>query len=117
MLIKPEVLILSSRTDFSCDYVVGQLAKLGRPYLRLNTEDLPSSEISLDPTRKELWCRIKETNFLITSEVLRSVWFRRSVYLRDSGASIPASADEQIARMQWAAFVRGLMVFDQAKWF
>jgi len=117
MATKPEVLILSSRTDFSCDYVVGRLAALGRPYLRLNTEDLPSYEITLDPLRKEFGCKIKNTSFLISTESLRSVWFRRSIYLRDSGASIPLSADEQIARMQWAAFIRGLMVFDQARWF
>jgi glutathione synthase/RimK-type ligase-like ATP-grasp enzyme len=117
MAIEPEVLILSSRTDFGCDYVIAQLAALGRPYLRLNTEDLPSYEISFDPLRKELWCKIKHTNFLISSEILRSVWFRRSVYLRDSGSSVPSRADEQIARMQWAAFIRGLVVFDRAKWF
>lgn len=114
---KPEVLILSSRTDFSCDYVIARLAALGRPYLRLNTEDLPSYEITLDPLRKEFQCKIKNTSFLVSAENLRSVWFRRSVYLRDSGASIPSSADEQIARMQWAAFIRGLMLFDQARWF
>ena len=117
MAIEPEVLILSSRTDFSCDYVVGQLATLGRPYLRLNTEDIPSHDISLDPLRKELRCRVKNTDFLVRSPSLRSVWFRRSVYLRDSGSLVPVRADAQIARMQWAAFIRGLVVFDQAEWF
>jgi glutathione synthase/RimK-type ligase-like ATP-grasp enzyme len=117
MTIEPEVLILSSRMDFSCDYVVGQLRSLGRTYLRLNTEDLPSCDVSLDPLRRELSCTIKNTNFLVTADTLRSVWFRRSVYLRDSGASVPSRADQQIARMQWAAFVRGMIVFDKAKWF
>lgn len=117
MATEPEILILSSRADFSCDYVVAQLLALGRPYLRLNTEDFASYEVSLDPIRKELRCRVKNTNFLINSDSLRSVWFRRSVYLRDSSASIPSKADEQIARMQWAAFVRGLVVFDRARWF
>jgi hypothetical protein len=36
----PEVLILASRFDFTCDYVVAALRKRGVSYLRLNSEDL-----------------------------------------------------------------------------
>src|SRR5437879_775862 len=114
---EPDVLILSSRNDFSCDYVVAQLRLLGCSYLRLNSEDLPSCAICLDPLHKELRCNVRDTQYIVTPKSLRSVWFRRAVYLRDSGASVPPTAQEQIARIQWAALVRGLMVFDRAKWF
>jgi hypothetical protein len=116
MEVRPEILILSSRGDFSCDYVVAHLMSRGVPYLRLNTEDLASYALCLDPLRGEFLCTIKDTTFRIEEETLRSVWFRRAVYLRDYGLPAEAKASEQIARSQWAALVRGLVVFQRAKW-
>ena len=115
MEVRPEVLILSSRNDFSCDYVVSRLISRGVTYLRLNTEDLSGYSLCLDPARRKFTCTIDGTAFLIADESLRSVWFRRAVYLRDH-TSPEASAWQQITRMQWAAFIRGLVVFQEAKW-
>jgi hypothetical protein len=61
---KPEVLILSSRNDFSCDYVVAHLISRRVSYLRLNTEDLASYDVCLDPLGKELSCRLNGATFL-----------------------------------------------------
>ncbi len=116
MEVKPEILILSSRGDFSCDYVVAHLMSRGVPYLRLNTEDLASYALCLDPLRGVFLCTIKDTTFRIEGKTLRSIWFRRAVYLRDYGFPAEAKASEQIARSQWAALVRGLVIFQNAKW-
>lgn len=116
MEVLPEVLILSSRHDFSCDYVVAQLMSRGVTYLRLNTEDLASYCLCFDPLRCEFVCTIGNTTFLLAEKKLRSVWFRRAVYLRDYGLPAEMTAWEQIARAQWAALVRGLVVFQSAKW-
>lgn len=116
MVLRPEVLIVGSRNDFSCDYVVAHLASQHTSYLRLNSEDLPFHDLCLDPLRRELRCRIKNESFVIGEDTLRSIWFRRPVFLRDYGPAIPAGAADQINRAQWAAFIRGLMIFAQAKW-
>ena len=39
-LIVPEILILASKFDLACDYVVAQLRRCGIAYFRLNSEDL-----------------------------------------------------------------------------
>jgi len=59
---------------------------------------------------------VENTEFVITEDSLRSIWFRRAVYPRDYGGTVPNTPAEQIARVQWAAFIRSLMVFDQVSW-
>ena len=54
MEIHPLVLILGSRFDLTCDYVVSALRELDCSYLRLNSEDLPEIEICLDPIEGSL---------------------------------------------------------------
>ncbi|HWF91874.1 MAG TPA: hypothetical protein VN684_06300 [Terriglobales bacterium] len=116
MVIELSVLVLSSKYDFSCDYVISKLLKAQVQYLRLNSEDLPFYRFSLDPLQRKLSCNIAEHSYLITEESLHSVWFRRGIYLRDYGSTISATIDDQIARVQWAAFIRSLLVFRNAKW-
>jgi hypothetical protein len=48
-VLSPRVLILASRYDLTCDYVISSLRAGGIPYFRLNTEDLTLFELTLDP--------------------------------------------------------------------
>ncbi len=115
--IVPSVLILASRGDFTCDYVVSQLMMLGVPYLRLNVEDLPALKLSMYPTDLGVEGELDDMEFAfsIRSESLRSVLFRRPIYLRESeGISRPPI--EQLTRTQWSTFVRSFMVFDDCRW-
>lgn len=116
MTLNPEVLVLGSRYDFSCDYVVAHLARHNVCYLRLNSEDLPLYDLSLDPVQKCLACAFRGTAFVVSAETLRSIWFRRGVYPRDAGPTAPHSVQDQIVRAQWGAFLRGLTIFERAKW-
>jgi hypothetical protein len=116
MTIYPSVLILGSRFDFSCDYVISCLLRRNSSYLRLNSEDLHHYAITLDPVNRELSCTLGGNLYLLTQDTLKSVWFRRAIYPRDYGTSIPPDIDGQIARVQWAAFMRSLMIFCRARW-
>ena len=111
----PSVLILGSRFDLTCDYVVAQLCKLGYSYLRLNSEDLPALELGLDPVKATLVVRGTDIFHYLDLRELKSVFYRRPVFLRDYDE--PAYKPfERFQRQQWAAFLRNLMVFDTCLW-
>lgn len=111
----PRVLLLSSRYDLTSDYVVVGLQRREIPYLRLNTEDFNSLAIELDPIEKRLVLQREDRCYSVTGKDLISVLFRRPVFLRDYGDN-GRSYVEQFSRVQWSAFVRNLMIFDEARW-
>jgi glutathione synthase/RimK-type ligase-like ATP-grasp enzyme len=108
------VLLLASRYDLTTDLVVAQLRKAQVPYLRLNSEDVHDETVDLDPARRCLVVTRDYEKITITPESLRSVFFRRPVFLRDSGNDI--SAEDRFAREQWASLMRNLMLFEEAHW-
>jgi glutathione synthase/RimK-type ligase-like ATP-grasp enzyme len=110
-----QVLLLASRYDVTCDYIVSQLRQRSVLYLRLNSEDLCQSIVELDPIRRYLEVEFEGARYCITPDCLRSVLFRRPVFLRDVGGSDLSSA-ERFSRTQWAAFIRNLMLFQEARW-
>lgn len=111
----PSVLILSSKYDLSCDYVVSRLRTHGVTYLRINTEDLPNSRITLEPGAPTLYGALGDIEFSIRESHLRSIYFRRPVFLRETGA-VRRTRQEQLARYQWATFTRSVMVFERCRW-
>lgn len=113
--VQPRVLLLASRYDVTCDFIVAQLRRRSVEYLRLNSEDLCDLAVELDPVRRRLVVRSKEMRYVITPEYLRSVLFRRPVYLRDYGED-DRSPEEQFSRVQWTAFMSNLMLFHEARW-
>jgi len=112
----PAVLLVSSRFDFTCDYVVAALRRRNIGYLRLNSEDLPGCAVTLDPVGRHLSVILGDTQFLIAPTSLRSVLFRRPVFLRDYGDD-SRTAQERFARIQWASFMQNLLLFDSARWY
>jgi len=110
-VLSPVVIILASRHDLTCDYVVSSLRSVGVPYLRLNTEDLPLFELCLDPLSPSLRGSSPGLTFEIHTHRLASVYFRQPTFLREASQGGRAAA-EQFRRAQWAAFMRSLMVFD-----
>ncbi|MYD12309.1 MAG: RimK-like protein [Gemmatimonadetes bacterium] len=113
--IRPEVLVLASRYDLSCDYVVSALRKAGHAYFRLNSEDLPSYSLRLDPCRKRLSCHTEDVRVEVDADRLVGVYFRRPTFLREASQA-GRRPEEQFRRAQWAAFLRNLMIFDTARW-
>lgn len=110
---KDYILILSSMYDFSTDLVVQRLEKNGDDYIRLNKEQLSDYEIFLDPVNPKL--RITGGNINLETSKIKSVWFRQPVFLRNTPGRM-IDINEQLSLSQWNAFLRGLMVFEEAYW-
>ncbi|MGO7050103.1 RimK-like protein [Rhizobium johnstonii] len=109
-----DVLILASIHDFPTDRVCVALEKAGASYLRLNSESLSSAKVRLDPQEPRLEIGLGDHTWVVDGG-LKSVWWRQPTFLRN----VPHEAltlDEQLSRSQWPAFLRGLMVFDDAQW-
>ena len=113
--VRPQILILASRYDLSCDYVASALRKSPFAYFRLNSEDLPSYSICLEPCQGRLSCSRNELRVEIDTAQLSGVYFRRPTFLRQTSQAGQQPQD-QFHRAQWAAFVRNLMVLDAARW-
>ena len=120
--LEPTILILASQHDFACDYVISRLRSKGETYLRLNSEDLPRLELTLDPRGPTLFGELPPktgepagVHFKVLSENLKSIYFRRPVFLRHAPANI-RSPEEQFALEQWATLTRSLMVFERCRW-
>jgi glutathione synthase/RimK-type ligase-like ATP-grasp enzyme len=114
-IVRPRVLLISNKFDYSTDHVAYQLHGMGVPYLRLNRDQFAEMRLELLPAVPRLRGSAAEINFDITAEALRSVYFRAPVFLRETfQPDLPP--DDQLARGQWAAFLRSLTVFDRALW-
>ncbi len=111
----PEVLLLASRFDLSCDYVVARLRSGGASYFRLNTEDFGDFSIVARPNESTIVLETADLSVLLHPEFLRSIYFRRAVYPREP-SNAGKSADEQLNRTHRSAFMRSFMVFDSCKW-
>ena len=110
----PRVLILSSVYDFSTDLVALRLQSAGVPYLRLNREEFTDHHLTLDPLVPEM--RVDgPVGTHCVGPSLASVLFRQPVFLRNT-PSVALAPEEQLARSQWMAFLRGLCVFSDAAW-
>lgn len=110
---KDYILILSSMYDFSTDLVAQRLENNGDAYIRLNKEQLSDYEVFLDPVNATL--RVIGEHIEVETSKIKSVWFRQPVFLRNTpGRTI--DINEQLSLSQWNAFLRGLMVFQDAYW-
>ena len=111
----PRVLLLASRFDISCDYVVAQLRRRGIAYFRFNSEDFDSFAVRAVPTQPAVYLETQGVTVQLTPETLKSVYFRRAVYPLgpySSGNTI----HDQLSRIHGSAFMRSFMVFGACKW-
>lgn len=113
---QPQVLLLASRYDVTCDYVVSRLRSKSVRYLRLNSEDLSDTKVEFEPTQRTLRINLSGDSYLVTPFHLRSVLFRRPVYLREYG-NAELSPAQRFSKVQWASFMRNLMTFHEPRWF
>ena len=111
----PSVLILGSRFDLSCDYVIARLRNFDCSYLRLNSEDLSDSSIGLDPIHGILDGRLVDLCFHIDINDLKSIYYRRPVFPRNYD-DLENNSVERFKRYQWATLIRNLMIFDKSFW-
>lgn len=111
---EPEILIVSNRRDFACDYVVSGLLERKVQYVRLNLDDLSEFNITYRPVIPLIEGASTGLSFSISPYRLRAIYFRAPVFLREFARA--ESAAVQLGRTQWAAFARSLMVFSDCLW-
>ena len=109
-----EVLLLTNLHDFPTDRICHELQQLGVRYARLNRENLAEARIRLFPQEPRLEIRLGGHTWIVDGG-LKSVWWRQPTFLRNTPHQ-PLSLDDQLERSQWPALLRGLMLFDDARW-
>jgi glutathione synthase/RimK-type ligase-like ATP-grasp enzyme len=83
------------------------------PYLRLNMEQMGELRLNLDPVTRCMSVEGLGIDACVEAD-LHSVWYRSPVFLRNSSGH--DTLQEQLRRSQWSAFLRSMMVFDDARW-
>lgn len=111
----PKVLLISNRFDFSTDFIAVELANQGVDFIRINRDELKDYTIEFDPIKPEIKASYYDYSFTISTEHLKSIYYRAPTFLRDIFQE-GLSEEEQLIRTQWAAFVRSLCVFEEVKW-
>ena len=114
-IVSPEVLILTSRFDFSCDYVISELRRLGTPYFRLNHEDIDQFSVIMTPDLPEVLLHTKGFSVKLTPHSLKSVYYRLAVYPREPKTD-KHSLQDQLNRAHRSVFMRSFMIFDSCLW-
>ena len=114
-IVHPEVLLLSDKHDYATDHVAFALHGMNIPYVRLNRDEFSNHKLVLRPTQGTLHGELADLEFEITTERLKSIYFRAPIYLRDIYQP-DLTPDEQFSRIQWSAFLRSLQVYDKVFW-
>jgi len=86
---------------------------MGINYLRLNMEQMADLRMAFDPVTRSMTIRGLGIDAFLEAD-LQAVWYRSPVFLRNSLGN--QSLAEQLKRSQWSAFIRSMMVFDEARW-
>lgn len=113
--IEPQILLLASRFDLACDYVVSHLRRRRASYFRMNTEDFDQFAIIAFPDEPRVQLRAEGLEILLEQPQLRAIYFRRGVYPREAFTS-QDSPDEQLIKTHRSAFMRSFMTFDSCLW-
>ena len=111
----PEVLILASKYDLACDYVVAHLRRRNASYFRLNSEDLSQFSITVFPDEAKVTLSAVSLEIRLEQPHLKAIYFRRGVYPREV-LSPQQSVNDQLTRTHGSAFMRSFMVFDDCRW-
>jgi glutathione synthase/RimK-type ligase-like ATP-grasp enzyme len=110
-----EVLVVSTTSDYTSDYVCLELDQRKTNYLRINRDEFLNYTIIFDISSLILSVKINGETYIISEPRLKSIYYRAPIYLRDIyQPELPAQM--QLFRTQWAAFVRNLTVFEKPLW-
>ena len=107
-----QYLIISTTIDYSTDLICYGLEKENCQYLRINRDRFSSYLIEYDLENDALVISIEDNKYKISQD-LKSVYFRAPVFLRTIKNY---TVEEQLYRSQWSAFIRNLIILDNAKW-
>ena len=113
--ITPQILILASKFDLACDYVVSHLRRRNASYFRVNSEDLGQFAITAFPDEAKVLLSADNLEIRLEQPHLKAIYFRRGVYPREVFTP-QHSVNDQLARTHGSAFMRSFMVFNDCRW-
>jgi len=114
-VIKPSVLLISSKDDFSTDYIVSTLRRRGVEYWRVNLEDLDSIAMELDPVGGRVRAITEGGEVHIDEQSLHAVYYRGPSYTRHFTPE-DIEPRELFRRQHGWIFLRSLSLLDGAIW-
>src|SRR5579863_2441750 len=108
------LLILTSTQDLAADFLILKLIEKGRPYFRLNAEDLSSTSYSfsddIPSSRRTIAAGPKELDLTR----VRAVWYRRAQYPPPLPNMAPGRSNFVAGELRHLAM--GLALTSQAAW-
>lgn len=108
-----EYLVVSSSIDYSTDLICFELHERQKRYLRINRDKFAEYDILYSLQDQEMKITVDGEIYIIRNKNLRGIYFRAPVFLRSHKKY---SVNEQLYRSQWSAFIRNLVIFENAKW-
>ncbi|MEK3820321.1 ATP-grasp domain-containing protein [Cytobacillus sp. FSL W8-0315] len=110
-----EFLIISSKLDFTTDYICLELERRRLKYLRLNRDEFRNYEIIFNLNDLTLQVKIENKIYSLSEDTLKAIYYRAPIFLRDIYQP-DIDVEEQLYRSQWTAFIRNLTIFEKVKW-
>lgn len=112
---KIDYLIISSTIDFSTDLVCYRLLSDNKSFYRLNRDEFMKHSIVVDLLNKCMHIKIDNIDYYADFKGLKGIYFRAPVFLRTQSKK-KLTLEEQLERNQWSAFLRNLIIFQNANW-
>ncbi|WP_440970920.1 hypothetical protein ACSS6N_09555 [Peribacillus frigoritolerans] len=109
MIIEPQVLFVTNKDDFACDYLIYKFLDKQVPYLRLNSEDITEISISYQPDQVE----VRHETLRYNLSQVKSVYFRRAPTIFPPAVN---EMDTQFINRERRDFFEGLYCSLDAKW-
>lgn len=109
-----DILIISTKYDFSTDYICVELYEKKQSYLRINRDEFEQYKVVFNINNEELEIKIDSKIYIINNN-LKSVYYRAPTYFRETYLK-EFSTEEQLYNSQWMSFIRNLTFFENARW-
>jgi len=111
------ILILSNKWDLSIDFVVKELRKREYPFLRINTEDLPSGRATVNLPDMHIFVSKQGNTYDLTKNV-KVIWNRRPGKPYDDTPleDRPTPAIQRFVNDQWYSWLEALQLLPDVTW-
>lgn len=113
------ILIISNRSDLTCDLVVKLLGSKGNKFYRFNTDEFPANGIGNFSISNagilESKIRLNDRTFDINFNEVKSIWYRRPVAPLISDSIKDSSMVEYLQKESYS-YIRGLWYSTNAYW-
>jgi len=111
------ILILSNKWDLTVDFVVAELRKRNRKFLRINTEDLVLGHVKIKLPDFAI-SMSKNGEILDITNSVKVIWYRRpgKPYDNFNHDQKPTPAIQQFVNDQWFSWFEALQLIPNVKW-